>query len=128
MERDALDRLSSEIIQAAVEVHRHLGPGLLESVYRPCLAYEFRERALAFVAEKSIPVVYKKLVLAGAYRIDFLVEDAIVVEIKSVEIVPSVHYAQVLTYLRLTDKRVGLLINFNVGLLIKGVKRIVNKF
>ncbi len=128
MERDALDRLSSEIIQAAVEVHRHLGPGPLESVYRPCLAYEFRERGLALVAEKSIPVVYKKLVLAGTYRIDFVVEDAVVVEIKSVEMVASVHYAQVLTYLRLTDKRVGLLINFNVGLLIKGVKRIVNKF
>jgi len=128
MERDELERTSLAIIQSAIEIHRHLGPGLLEGLYRPCMAYEFHERGLAFAAEKLIPVSYKKLVLAGAYRLDFLVEDAIVVEIKSVDTVLPVHYAQVLSYLRLTGTPVGLLINFNVSLLVKGVKRIVNNF
>lgn len=128
MERDALDRISLAIIQSAIEIHRHLGPGLLESVYRACLAYEFRERGLVFVAEQLIPLSYKKLVLAGTYRMDFLVEDAIVVEVKSIETVLPVHYAQVLSYLRLTGKPVGLLINFNVSYLVKGVRRVVNEF
>lgn len=90
--------------------------------------YELRERGLAFITRQIIPVRYKKLVLDGAYRIDLLVEDAVIVELKSVEALLPVHSAQLLSYLRLTEKRVGLLINFNVDYLVKGVKRVVNKF
>jgi GxxExxY protein len=128
MDRETLDRITLAIIQAAIEVHKVLGPGLLESIYLACLLYELRERGLKVVAEQLIPVRYKSLVLQGAYRIDLLVEDAVVVELKCVESVLPVHLAQVRTYLRATEKRVGLLINFNVDYLMKGVKRVVDKF
>jgi GxxExxY protein len=128
MDRDALDRISLTIIQSATEIHRHLGPGLLESIYFACIVYELRDRGLAVMTQQLIPVRYKNLVLDGAYRIDLLVEDAVIVELKSVETLMPVHSAQLLSYLRLTEKRVGLLINFNVDYLIKGVKRVVNRF
>jgi GxxExxY protein len=128
MDRDALDRISLTIIQSATEIHRHLGPGLLESIYFACIVYELRDRGLAVMTHQLIPVRYKNLVLDGAYRIDLLVEDAVIVELKSVETLMPVHSAQLLSYLRLTEKRVGLLINFNVDYLIKGVKRVVNRF
>jgi GxxExxY protein len=128
MDRDVLDRTTLAIIQAAIEVHRHVGPGLLESIYRACMVYELREKGLAFTAERRIPLTYKQRPLDGTYRIDLLVEDAVIVELKSVEMVLPVHYAQVLSYLRLTGKPVGLLINFNVSCLVKGVKRVVNKY
>jgi GxxExxY protein len=128
MDRDALDRISLTIIQSATEIHRHLGPGLLESIYFACIVYELRDRGLAVMTQQLIPVRYKNLVLDGAYRIDLLVEDAVIVELKSVETLVPVHSAQLLSYLRLTEKRVGLLINFNVDYLIKGVKRVVNRF
>ena len=128
MDRDALDRISLTIIQSAIEIHRHLGPGLLESIYGACMVYELRERGLAVATQQCIPVRYKKLVLDNAYRIDLIVEDAVIVELKSVETLLPVHSAQVLSYLRLTEKSVGLLINFNVDYLVKGVRRVVNRF
>jgi GxxExxY protein len=128
MDREALDRITLAIIQAGIEVHRHLGPGLLEGLYRECLLFELRARGLKVIVEELIPIFYKGQRLYGHYRIDLLVEDTVIVELKSMETVLPVHYAQVLTYLRLTDKPVGLLINFNVSYLRQGVRRIVNKF
>ena len=126
MDEQRLNAVSLAIVQAAIEIHRTIGPGLLESVYKACLRYELRERGLANVAEQVLPIRYKRLVLDGEYRIDFLVEDAVIVELKAVEAVLPVHYAQLLSYLRLADKRLGLLINFNVPVLVKGIRRIVN--
>jgi GxxExxY protein len=128
MDTAALDRLSFLIIQAAIEIHRALGPGLLESVYRKCLIYELRARNLKVATEVVVPVRYKQLVLDGSYRLDLLIEDAIVVELKAIETVLPVHRAQLLTYLRVMDKQLGLLLNFNVDRLVLGVDRVVNKF
>jgi len=128
MDRLALDGITLVIIQGAIEVHRILGPGLLESLYRECLVSELQERRLKVIVEPLVPITYKGKRLNGHYRIDLLVEDAVIIELKSVETVLPVHYAQVLSYLRLTDKRVGLLINFNVSYLRQGVRRIVNGF
>ena len=114
------------IIQAAIRVHRELGPGLLESVYRACLLYELRQRALKVVAEQLLPICYRGVIIEGAYRLDFLVEDQVVVEVKAIETILPVHKAQLLSYLRLTNKPLGLLINFNVPLLIDGVERVMN--
>jgi len=128
MGEERLNAISLAIVQSAIEVHRALGPGLLESIYRSCLCYEIRERGLAVLTEQTIPVRYKNLVLNGAYRLDLIVEGAVVVELKSIETVLPVHYAQLLSYLRLADKRLGLFINFNVPVLARGIKRLVNKF
>ena len=129
MNTDAVNNVSFLVIQSAIEIHRQIGPGLLESAYhRACMIHELRERGLTVVAEHVIPVRYKGLVLDGGYRIDLLVQNEILVELKSVEVVLPVHQAQLLSYLRLTGKSVGLLINFNVPRLVDGVKRIVNKF
>ena len=128
MDRQALDGITLVIIQAAIQVHRVLGPGLLESLYRECLVFELQERRLKVIAEPLVPISYKGRRLNGHYRIDLLVEDAVIIELKSVETVLPVHCAQVLSYLRLTEKRVGLLINFNVSYLRQGVRRIVNGF
>jgi len=128
MELERLNAISLLIIQAAIEIHRTLGPGLLESIYRMCLIYELRERGLAVLSEKVVPIRYKSLVFDGNYRLDLLVENEIVVEIKAVEITLPVHHAQLLSYLRLTNKQLGLLINFNVPVLVDGVKRIMNGF
>ncbi len=128
MDTAQLDRISYLIIQAAIEIHKELGPGLLESVYRTCMIYELRARNLRVTSEVIVPVRYKELVLDGSYRLDLLVEDAVIVELKAVEAVLPVHGAQVLSYLRITDKQLGLLINFHVEKLVLGVERIVNKF
>jgi GxxExxY protein len=101
---DRLNELSHRIIGAGIDIHRVVGPGLLESTYRPCMIYELRDRELKVVAEQTIPVRYKDLVLDGGYRIDLLVEDTIIVELKSVESILPVHFAQVLSYLRHTNK------------------------
>ena len=106
--------VTSEIIGAAIEVHRHLGPGLLESAYMPCLEYELTERRLQYARQRPIPVVYKTMKLDATYRIDLLVADQVVVEIKSTDHLLPVHDAQVLTYLHLTGCPAGLLLNFNV--------------
>jgi GxxExxY protein len=115
-----LDGISHRIIQAAIEIHKALGPGLLESTYRTCMIYELRARNLKVISESSLPVRYKHLILDSGYRLDLLVEDAVIVELKAVETVLPVHRAQVLSYLRLTDKQLGLLINFNVERVVLG--------
>jgi len=128
MDTAELDRIAYLTIQSAIEIHKKLGPGLLESVYRPCMMYELQARKLEVTSEVRVPVRYKDLVLDGFYRLDLLINDAVIVELKSVEMVHEVHRAQILSYLRLTDKRLGLLINFHVERLVVGVDRIVNKF
>lgn len=117
--------ITGQIIGAAIEVHRALGPGLLESTYMPCLQFELAARSLRFVAEQSVPIVYKGMTLETKYRVDFIVEDVVVVELKSVDRLLPVHQAQVLTYMGLTGCPAGLLINFNVARLIDGVKRLI---
>ncbi len=118
--------ITAHIIGSAIEVHRTLGPGLLESTYMPCLQFELTARQLRFVTQRTVPIVYKGMALNTTYRIDLLVEDLVVVEVKSVDRLLPVHQAQVLTYLGLTDCPAGLLINFNVPKLIDGVKRLIN--
>src|SRR4051812_31665114 len=120
------NHITGSILNAAIEVHKHTGPGLLESVYRPCLEYELRLRNLRYEAQRAFPIMYKDLALDGSYRADIIVEGLIVVELKSVETILPIHEAQVLTYLRLTNCPVGLLINFNVPRLMDGVARKVN--
>ncbi len=117
--------LTGKIIGAAIEVHKVLGPGLLESAYQACLAREFALQGIPFQQQKDLPVGYKGVQLDCGYRLDFLVAAKIVVELKAVETVHPVHEAQLLTYLRLTNCQVGLLINFNVPVLKEGVKRLV---
>lgn len=120
-----VDELTENIIGAAIEVHRVLGPGLLESAYEACLCRELSVRKLHFQEQVPLPVQYKGLQLEAGYRLDLLVEDKIVVEIKSVDELLPVHQAQLLTYLRLSHKPIGLLINFNVPLLKHGLKRMI---
>ncbi len=127
-ERDKLNALTEQIIGAAIEVHRVLGPGLLESAYETCLVFELRERGLKVEQQKPLPVVYKSVKLDCGYRLDVVVENLVVVEIKAVEHLSSVHEAQLLSYLRLYGCRVGLLINFHVSMLKSGIRRIVNEF
>ena len=117
--------LTEQIIGAAIEVHRALGPGLLESAYQACLAHELSLRSVPFEQEKSLPVEYKGVHLDCGYRLDFVVVDKVVVELKAVDEIHPVHEAQLLTYLRLTRCKVGLLINFNVAKLKDGIKRMV---
>lgn len=123
-----LNRTSDMIIGAAIAVHRALGPGFLESAYRACLAFELRDRGLKVLEEVALPVIYRGVQLDCGYRLDLLVEDCIIVELKSVERLMAIHQAQVISYLRLSGHRLGLLINFNVKLLISGVKRVANNF
>lgn len=122
----AYEPLTKRIIGAAIEVHRHVGPGLLESVYQECLARELTARRLSFVTQHAAPVFYKGTKLAAAFRLDLVVEGLVVVEIKSVAAISAIHQAQALTYMRIADCPVGLVINFNVPRLIDGVKRLVN--
>ena len=117
--------VTGQIIGAAIEVHRILGPGLLESTYMPCLQFELAAGKLRFVAERAVPILYKGMELDAKYRIELLVEDLVVVEVKSVECLLPVHQAQVLTYMKLTGCPAGLLINFNAPKLIDGVKRVI---
>ena len=119
------DPRTSPIIGAAIEVHRALGPGLLESTYEECLCHELRLRGLEFRRQVAIPVLYKGVSLDCGYRLDLVVQDEVVLELKSVEQLLPVHEAQLLTHLKLSGKRVGLLINFNVPLLTEGISRIV---
>ncbi len=125
-ETEKLNRISEAIIGAAIEVHRTLGPGLLESTYEACLFHELTKCGHKVVQQKPVPVIYKGLTLECGYRLDLLVEDAVVVELKSVETLEPIHEAQLLTYLRLANLKLGLLINFNVKLLKQGIKRLAN--
>jgi GxxExxY protein len=117
---------SSDVIGAALAVHRHLGPGLLESAYEACLAFELRERGFDVVTQRPVPVIYKGVRLETGYRLDMVVGGTMLVEIKSVEALDRVHLAQMLSYLRLSGLSSGLLINFNVPLLKQGIRRVVN--
>ncbi len=117
--------LTSQIIGAAIEVHRALGPGLLESCYEACLCYELSQRGLKFERQSPIPVVYKEVKLDCGFKADLIVEDSVVVELKAVDKLTDVHQAQVMTHMRLTGMQVGLLINFNVRYLKQGLRRIV---
>jgi GxxExxY protein len=117
---------AKQIVDAAFHIHTTLGPGLLESVYHAVLAYELAQRGLRAVSQQPIPVVYGKIRIDIGFRADLIVEDQVIVEIKSVEVLAPVHKKQLLTYLRLADKRLGLLINFNAALIKDGITRIVN--
>jgi GxxExxY protein len=123
--REQANELSRHIIGAAIEVHRHLGPGLLESAYEACLCKELALRQIPFEKQVPLPIHYKGMDLDCAYRIDVLVAGLVVLELKAVDKIEPVHEAQLLTYLKLTERWLGLLINFNVPVLRDGVKRIV---
>lgn len=120
------NELSNKVIGFAIDVHKALGPGLLESAYRECLYFDLVQGGLSVEKEKPMPIIYKDVKLDHGYRIDLLVENKLVVEIKTVESFTDVHTAQVLTYLRLGNYKLGLLINFHVALLKSGIKRIIN--
>ena len=119
------NEISKIIIGCAIEVHKQLGPGLLESAYQECLFYELKQAGLEVQKEKPMPIVYKEVKLDHGYRIDLLVENKVVVEIKSVEELNDVHTAQVLTYLKLGNYKLGLILNFHVSVLKDGIKRII---
>jgi GxxExxY protein len=120
------NKTTETIIGAAIEVHRHLGPGLLESTYEACLAYELTERGLKLERQKVLPVKYREILLDCGYRIDLLVEDSVIVELKAVERLEAIHEAQLLSYLKLSGVPIGLLLNFNVIELRRGIRRLVN--
>lgn len=126
--RDVLteNRVSNIVIGAAIEVHRELGPGLLESAYQECLKKELEDIGLSVVKEKPMPITYKTLKLDHGYRMDLVIENKLVIEIKTIEAFTDVHLAQLLTYLKLGNYKLGLLINFNVTLLKDGIKRVIN--
>lgn len=121
------NEISEKIIGCAIQVHKELGPGLLESSYLECLYYELMQSGLLVQKQKALPLVYKEVQLDCGYRLDLLVENKVIVEIKSVEALNDVHLAQVLTYLKLSNCKLGLLMNFNVVLLKDGIRRVVNK-
>jgi GxxExxY protein len=123
---EELNKITETIIVAAIEVHRALGPGLLESAYVTCLVYELRERDYKVLQEVPLPLVYKEVKLDCGYRLDLLVNDAVIVEVKSVKSLAPIHEAQLLSYLKLADCKIGVLINFNVKMLKHGIKRLAN--
>jgi GxxExxY protein len=127
-EKEELNRITHTIIGAAIEVHKHLGPGLLESAYEACTAFELLERGLQVEQQKPLPLIYKDVRLDCGYRLDLLVEGRVVVEIKVVDKLLPIHEAQLLSYLKLTKCKVGLLINFNVKVLVDGIIRLANNF
>lgn len=120
------NEISWLIVDSAMEVHRTLGAGLLESSYEECLYYELRKRGVKVERQKALPLTYKEIKLEIGYRVDLLVEDKVIIEIKSVETLKDIHLAQMITYLKLSECKLGLLINFNVTLLKNGIKRVVN--
>lgn len=128
MEKQQYNQLSKQILDASIFVRKEMGPGLLESVYEICLAKELRIRGIKTQRQVFLPLYYRGEVLNKDFRIDLLVEDEIIIEIKASEILLPVHHAQIISYLKLADKRLGFLINFNVPLLKNGFKRFVNNF
>jgi len=120
-----INSITEKIIGCAIEVHKALGPGLLESAYEECLIYELQNAGLSVEQQKPVPVIYKEVKLDYGYRIDILVENTVVIELKTVDEFNPVHEAQVLTYMKFAEKKIGLLINFNVKLLKQGIKRYV---
>ena len=127
-EKEKLNQITDKIIGAAIKVHRALGPGLLESAYEACLVFELVEQGLKVERQKALPVVYRDVKLDCGYRMDIVVEQTVVVELKVVDCLIPIHKAQLLSYLRLADCKVGLLINFNVKVLKEGIIRLVNGF
>ena len=128
MKQEIYNQLSAKIIECAISVHKHLGPGLLENVYETCLAKEFELNKIEYKRQFQLPLIYKGERLNCNYRIDFLIEGKIIVELKAVEYIMDVHEVQLVTYLKLSQMKLGLLINFNETHLIKGVRRKVNNF
>lgn len=128
LQPDELNRISGGVVDEAVRIHIDLGPGLMESVYEVVLAKKLADRGLKVIRQRPVPITYEGHTFEEAFRLDLLVEDQVVVELKSVEELAPVHFKQVLTYLRLLDLRVGLLINFGAPVLKEGIHRIVNKF
>lgn len=120
------NELSKIAFDSALKVHQVLGPGLLESAYEECLYYELRKTGLEVQKQKALPLVYEEVKLDVGYRIDLIIENKLILEIKSVDALNEVHFAQLLTYLKLTDCKLGLLINFNVVLIKNGIRRVVN--
>jgi GxxExxY protein len=120
------NEISQKIVKLAIDVHKALGPGLLESAYKECLYYELEKAGLSVRKEKAMPLVYEEIKLECGYRIDLLVEEKVVIEVKSVDALNEVHFAQTLTYMKLGNYKLGLLINFNVSFLKTGIKRIAN--
>ena len=120
------NEISKIVFESALKVHKVLGPGLLESAYEECLFYELKKYDLKVEKQKALPLIYEEVKLDVGYRIDIIIEEKFIVEVKSVEALTDVHLAQLLTYLRLSDCRLGLLINFNVKLLKEGVRRVIN--
>jgi GxxExxY protein len=123
-----VNEITEKVIGAAIEVHRHLGPGLLEGAYEECLCYELNQLGLGFQRQVHLPLHYKGIQLQCAHRMDLVVEDAVVVEIKATEEMPRLYSAQLLTYFKSAHKSVGLLINFNVPVLKDGIRRIANNY
>lgn len=122
----SINQITETIIGCSIKVHAALGPGLLESAYQQCLFYELKKAGLKVEKEKPLPVIYEEVELDCGYRLDFMVENRVIVELKSVEALNEIHLAQMLTYLKLAECEVGLLINFNVTQLVKGIKRVIN--
>ncbi|OIP29557.1 MAG: GxxExxY protein [Deltaproteobacteria bacterium CG12_big_fil_rev_8_21_14_0_65_43_10] len=122
-----INQITEKIIGAAIEIHKTIGPGLLESAYEECLCYELSRARISFKRQVDLPVKYKEVKLDCGYRIDLLVEEEVIIELKTVEKLLPIHEAQLLTYLKMMDKRLGLLINFNVPVLRDGIKRIANR-
>jgi GxxExxY protein len=120
--------ITKDIIGAAIEVHRELGPGLMGSIYEECLAIELNNRNISFEQQKIIPIIYKQHVIQSNFRLDLIVENKVIVELKTVEYLLPVHDAQLLTYMKLTGCKIGLLINFNVPVLKNGIKRLINGY
>jgi len=125
-ERERLNGITEAIIGAAIQVHRVLGPGLLESAYEACMAFELKKRGLRIEQQKPLPLVYDQVKLDCGYRMDLLVEEAVVVEVKSVDTLAPIHEAQVISYLKLSGCKVALLMNFNVLQLKDGIRRFIN--
>ena len=123
-----LNELTSQVIGACIEVHRELGPGLLESAYEECLCYELARRGIQFTRQQPLPVVYKGVRLDCGYQLDVLVENSLILELKSIDKLHPIHDAQLLTYLKLANLSLGLLFNFNVQVLRQGIRRIVNNY
>ena len=119
------EEAARDVVDAAIAVHRVLGPGLLESAYEACLAHELDRRGRSVLRQVGLPIVYEAIRLEAGYRIDLIVDGSVIVEVKSVDAIAPIHEAQLLTYLRLSERRLGLLINFNVALLKQGIKRMI---
>jgi GxxExxY protein len=121
------NEIAKQVFESALSIHRTLGPGLLESTYQECLYHEIQEKGIHIEKEKPLPVIYKEIDLEVGYRIDLMIENKFIIEIKAVDALNDVHLAQVLTYLKLSNCKLGMLINFNVPLIKNGIKRVVNR-